>query len=81
MQYSAVLPQWSRDNISTFEYELVDANGGIQKVRVEPATRSAVATCNENGFIVTVIKCDIWQSHCGQSAALAVSPLASLVLL
>jgi len=30
------------------EYELVDANGvcqGIQKVRVEPATRSAVATC------------------------------------
>jgi len=31
------------------EYELVDANGvcqGIQKVRVEPATRSAVATCN-----------------------------------
>ena len=26
------------------EYELVDANGGIQKVRVEPATRSAVAT-------------------------------------
>jgi len=31
------------------EYELVDANGGIQKVKVEPATRSAVATCsNEN---------------------------------
>jgi len=28
------------------EYELVDANRGIQKVRVEPATRSAVATCN-----------------------------------
>jgi len=28
----------------TLEYELVDANGGIQKVRVEPATRSAVAT-------------------------------------
>jgi len=26
--------------------ELVDANGCIQKVRVEPATRSAVATCN-----------------------------------
>jgi len=24
---------------------LVDANGGIQKVRVGPATRSAVATC------------------------------------
>ena len=32
---------------TTLEYELVDANGvcqGIQKVRVEPATRSAVAT-------------------------------------
>jgi len=29
----------------TLEYELVDAKGGIQKVRVEPATRSAVATC------------------------------------
>ena len=29
---------------TTFDYELVDANGGIQKVRVEPATRSAVAT-------------------------------------
>ena len=32
----------------TLEYELVDTNGvcqGIQKVRVEPATRSAVATC------------------------------------
>jgi len=26
------------------ECELVDANGGIQKIRVEPATRSAVAT-------------------------------------
>jgi len=26
----------------TLEYELVDANGGIQKVRLEPATRSAV---------------------------------------
>ena len=34
---------------TTLEYELVDANGvcqGIQKVRVEPTTRSAVATCN-----------------------------------
>jgi len=33
----------------TLEYELVDVNEvcqGIQKVRVEPATRSAVATCN-----------------------------------
>jgi len=26
-------------------YELVDANRGIQKVRLEHATRSAVATC------------------------------------
>ena len=33
---------------ATLEYELVDANGGMQKVRVEPATRSAVATCNLN---------------------------------
>jgi len=31
--------------LTTLEYELVDANGGIQKVTVEPATRSAVATC------------------------------------
>ena len=30
--------------LTTLEYELVDANGDIQKVRVEPATRSAVAT-------------------------------------
>ena len=29
---------------TTLEYELVDANWGIKKVRVEPATRSAVAT-------------------------------------
>ena len=29
---------------TTLEYELVDANGGIQNVKVEPATRSAVAT-------------------------------------
>jgi len=31
------------------KYKLVDANGvcqGIQKVRVEPATRCAVATCS-----------------------------------
>jgi len=28
----------------TLEYELGDANGGIEKVRVETATRSAVAT-------------------------------------
>ena len=27
----------------------MDANGGIQKVRVEPATRSAVATCYTPG--------------------------------
>jgi len=29
---------------TTLEYELVHTNRGIQKVRVEPATRSAVAT-------------------------------------
>ena len=28
-----------------FEYELVDTNWGIQKVGIEPATRSAIATC------------------------------------
>ena len=36
------------------EYELVDANEvcqGIQKVRVEPATRSAVATCKEVSYV------------------------------
>ena len=41
--YTSNLALWA-----TLEYELVDANGvcqGIQKVRVEPATRSAVATC------------------------------------
>ena len=44
--------QWAAYNYTislvlwkTLEYELMDANGGIQKVRVEPATRSAVATC------------------------------------
>jgi len=34
----------------TLEYELVDANGvcpGIQKVRVDTATQSAVATCHK----------------------------------
>jgi len=30
---------------TTLEYKLVDTNGGIQKVRVEHAARSAVATC------------------------------------
>ena len=33
--------------LMTLEYELVDANGvclGIQKVRVEPATRNVAAT-------------------------------------
>ena len=42
----------SRDmcvNLTTLEYELVDANRGIQKARVEPATRSAVATCYTPG--------------------------------
>ena len=34
---------------TTLEYELVDANWGIKKVRVEPATRSAVATCYTPG--------------------------------
>jgi len=35
--------------LTTLECELVDANGGIQKIRVEPATRSAVATCYTPG--------------------------------
>jgi len=39
--YMSSLALWT-----TLEYELMDANGGIQKARVEPATRSAVATCN-----------------------------------
>ena len=34
------------------KYELVYANGGIQKVRVESATRSAVATCNNYKLII-----------------------------
>jgi len=37
--YMSSLALWT-----TLEYELVDANRGIQKVRVELATRSAVAT-------------------------------------
>jgi len=41
---------WNEPLWTTLEYELVDANGvcqGIQKVRVEHATRSVVATwCN-----------------------------------
>jgi len=32
----------------TLEYELVDTNGGIQEARVEPDTRSAVATFYNN---------------------------------
>ena len=36
--YTSSLALWTM-----LKYELVDANGGIQKVRVEPATRSAVA--------------------------------------
>ena len=39
----------------TLEYKLVDANGGIQKVRVEPATRSAVATCIKDQFYLQVV--------------------------
>ena len=51
------------------EYELLDANRvcqGIQKVRVEPATRSAVATCTtykkslENGNLITVFQTLKW---------------------
>jgi len=41
--YMSSLVLWT-----TLEYKLVDANEvcqGIQKVRVEPATRSAVVTC------------------------------------
>jgi len=39
-------------SLAPLEYELVDANEvcqGIQKVRVEPSTRSAVATCYTPG--------------------------------
>ena len=38
-------------NLAAYNYKSsqVDANGGIQKVRVEPATRSAVATCYTPG--------------------------------
>ena len=41
--------------LTTLEYELVDhTNGGIQKVRVEPATRSAVALVhNENISVIS----------------------------
>ena len=38
--YTRSLELWT-----TLECELMDANGGIRKVRVGPATRSAVATC------------------------------------
>ena len=37
--YMSSLALWT-----TVKYELVDANGGIQKARLEPATRSAVTT-------------------------------------
>jgi len=37
-------------------YELVDANGGIQKVRVERATRSAVTTRKNKDIIKNVTK-------------------------
>ena len=37
--YTSTLALWM-----ALEYELVHTNGSIQKVRVEPATRSAVAT-------------------------------------
>ena len=45
--YTSSLMLWM-----TLEYDLLDANGdcqSIQKVRVEPATRSAVATCYTPG--------------------------------
>ena len=45
--YTSSLALWT-----TLEYELVDANGGIQKVRVEPATRSAIATWNKVDIFV-----------------------------
>ena len=43
--YTSSLVLWAM-----LEYELVDANGGIQKARVKPATRSAVATWNIHNF-------------------------------
>ena len=43
-QVTCALIGTSRKLAATLEYELVDANGGIETVRVEPATRSAVAT-------------------------------------
>jgi len=36
------------------EYELVNAHRGIQKVRLEPATRCAVATCYDYDSVVLV---------------------------
>jgi len=41
------------------EYELVDSNEvchGIQKVRVEPATRSVVATCMHSKIKVILVR-------------------------
>jgi len=40
----------------------VDANGvcqGIQKVRVEPATRSAVATCNNLNINISLLNIEL----------------------
>jgi len=42
--YTSSLVLWTM-----LEYGLVDANGGIRRARVEPATRSAVATCYTQG--------------------------------
>ena len=53
--YTSSLALWT-----TLDYELVDANGvcqGIQKVWVEPATRSAVATWYNSGELVQIITC------------------------
>ena len=51
--YTSSLALWT-----TLEYELVDANGGIQEARVEPATRSAVATCcrSKKKFSLIIVK-------------------------
>ena len=62
--YISSLTLWT-----TLEYELVDANGvcqGIQKVRLEPATRSAVATLSGSTFLESdcVSEGIFWGSGC-----------------
>jgi len=51
--YMSSLALWTM-----LEYKQVDANGGIQKVRVEPATGSVVATCNQMKLMW------FWAQHC-----------------